>query len=214
MTTTPNTLFRSLATANVTRAEESDSYIFTISTPQKDRHGTVILPTAWRLDNYNANPIVAYQHHTGDDWMTGRTSDPDDIIGKSTVWLDGQELVAQVEFEPADLNEKADKIRRKLDFGSLRAVSVGFRMMAGHWGEEKRGEDTDTYYFDEVELLEFSIVNIPSNPGAVKRSLEEHNRTLLPQKPAPETPVDQVEKSRSMAMNHNIFKQLNLKRNV
>lgn len=214
MTKTPNTLFRSLATANINRAEETDTYTFTISTPTRDRHGTVILPEAWRLDNYNANPIVAYQHHTGDDWWTGRISDPDDIIGKSRVWQEGDNLVAEVEFEPLELNEKADKIRRKIEFGSLRAVSVGFRMIKGHWGDEAADEDTGTYYFEEVELLEFSVVNIPSNPTALKRSLEEHNRNLLPQKPAPETPVDQVEKSRSMAMNHNIFKQIKLKRNV
>ena len=79
-----------------------------------------------------------------------------------------------ITFEPKELNEKADKIFRKLQFGSLHAVSVGFRATAkGHKGDEERGEDPNVYYYNGQELLEVSVVNIPANANALKRSMEE-----------------------------------------
>ena len=54
--------------------------------------------------------------------------------------------------------------------GSLRAVSVGFVPLAdtnGGYGESREG---NFHYFGQ-ELLEVSVVNIPSNPDALKRSL-------------------------------------------
>ena len=40
-------------------------------------------------------------------------------------------------------------------------------------GTEARGGADETYYFAGQELLEFSIVNIPSNPDATKRALRD-----------------------------------------
>lgn len=145
---------------------------FEISNAMPDRHGTVILPGAWRLENYNDNPVVSYMHHTSDDWWTGRKADPDDILGPGRAWIDGKKLMGEVTFEPGDLNPLADKIFRKIQFGTIRAASVGFIPTRGHWGDRAIGENDDTYYFDEVELIEFSIVNIPSNPKALKKSID------------------------------------------
>jgi HK97 family phage major capsid protein len=48
---------------------------------------------------------------------------------------------------------------------------VGFIEHAGHWGQdEKRGtedEDSSVYYFDDIELMEISLVSVPSNPEAL-----------------------------------------------
>lgn len=151
------------------RATDNNSHEFVISDSTMDRYHTVIPIDTWNLENYKKNPIVAYQHETGS-WK----SDLDSIIGKGEVWVEGNELIGRVTYEPADLNEKADKIRRKVDFGTLSSTSVGFYPHAGHWGLERNGEDPEIYYFDQVELVEFSIVNIPANPNAVKRSIEEY----------------------------------------
>ena len=154
------------STERVQRAEDSEVYTFVISDESKDRHGTVILASAWDLENYNKNGIVAYMHDTHD------RNNPDKIVGIGTVRIEGGQLLADVAFEPLDLNPLADKIRRKIDFGTLSATSVGFIPKRAHWGVEEAGEDPKVLYFDEVELLEFSIVNIPSNPNAVRRSAE------------------------------------------
>lgn len=168
------TLLRFSAPATI-RAKEEDAHEFVISDDTLDRHGTVIPIEAWDLENYKKNPIVAYSHDT-----TG-WSGPDSIIGRSEVRIEDGKLIGKVFYEPAELNPLADKIRKKVDFGTLSATSVGFHWKKGHWGDERKGEDPEIYYFDEVELLEFSIVNIPSNPNALKRTLIE----LLKENPNP-----------------------------
>jgi hypothetical protein len=55
---------------------------------------------------------------------------------------------------------------------------VGFVPIRGHWGQEKSEEDPKTYYFDEQVLKEFSIVHIPSNPDAIKKSMESYDRYM------------------------------------
>lgn len=151
--------------------EESRTVEFVISTETVDRHGTVFMADGWNLDQYRSNPIVAYQHQTS----TGFFSDanPDTIIGTSEVRLEQGQLIARATFEPADINPLAEKIFRKIQAGTLRAASVGAIPEAGHWGSEERGEDPEVFYFTRQSLVEWSVVNIPSNPDALKRNYSE-----------------------------------------
>ena len=157
------------------KAAETRQIEFVISDESKDRHNTVIPASAWDLRAYRSNPVVFYQHEGyGNDLF--RAADPDTLIGRAIeVGFFGKELRATVEFEPADINPLAEKVFRKLLFGSLKAASVGFIETApGSYGsgdEAKHGEN-ETYYFKRVELLEFSVVNIPSNRKAGKRLSE------------------------------------------
>lgn len=154
--------------------EDSRKVVFVASTEARDRHGTIIKMSAWRLDNFNANPITAYMHETSGDWWSGRAADPDFILGPGRAWIEDGNLMIEIDFEDeeTDKNPLAEKIYRKVRKGTLRAVSVGFRAMDGHFGRMEDDEDTGTYYFDDVELLEVSVVNIPSNPEALKRSYD------------------------------------------
>jgi hypothetical protein len=164
-------------------AEESRIIQFILSTSTKDRHGTVLNQKGWDLENYKRNPIVAYQHNLSG----GMCSDPnpDFVIGKSVkIGTEGKGdekmLIADAQFEPAEVNPMAEKIFRKLLFGSLSRTSVGFLEKGhGQYGvnDEAEGRDNETYYFEGQELLEYSIVNIPSNPDAGKRGLD--NALLL-----------------------------------
>ena len=153
--------------------EESRTVEFVASDNSVDSYGTVIPVDKWDLTRYSGNGIVGYMHDVyGDSWT--KSADPDDVIGKGEAWIEDDKLVVRITFEPAELNEKADKIFRKLQFGSLHAVSVGFRATAkGHMGDEERGEDPKVYYYAGQELLEVSVVNIPSNANALKRSIQE-----------------------------------------
>ena len=160
---------------------------FVISTASVDRHGTIINPRGWELDNFRANPIMAFQHNTS-------STDPDDILGTWDIRMeqDAQgrmQLVGKPNFEDADLNPKADKIRRKIEAGTLRAVSVGFMPIEYHWGDKRNGEQEDVLYLDRNALLEVSIVAVPSNPDALKRSAEE----LMNELPKPQPEVEAVE---------------------
>ena len=149
---------------------------FVASDNSVDSYGTILPVDKWDLSRYKRNGIVGYMHDVyGDSWT--KAADPDDVIGKGEAFVDNDQLIVRITFEPADLNEKADKIFRKLIFGSLHAVSVGFKPTAkGHMGDEERGEDPNDYYYNGQELLEVSVVNIPSNPNALMRSIEEERK--------------------------------------
>jgi HK97 family phage prohead protease len=153
--------------------EESRTIEFVASDNTVDSYGTVLPVDKWDLNRYQRNGIVGYMHDVyGESWT--KSADPDDIIGKGSAYVEDDRLIVRITFEPKELNERADKIYRKIQFGSLHAVSVGFRATAkGHKGDENRGEDPNVYYYAGQELLEVSVVNIPSNANALKRSIEE-----------------------------------------
>jgi hypothetical protein len=155
-----------------TRADKvaERTFKFIISDESVDRYGTVIKVAGWKLDNYAKNGIVAYQHNTF-------SNDPDMIVGKGRAWVEDGVLMGEVEFEPEGTNEIADKLVKKLEFGSIRATSVGFNPTEYSRGIKEHGEDPETIYFRSQDLLEWSIVNIPANPNAVaQKSLEEFVR--------------------------------------
>lgn len=156
---------------------ESRIISFVLSTPTKDRHNTVLNQNNWELKNYLKNPIVGYQHQLFGDALN--PPDPDNIIGKcvkiGTEIINGSRcLVGSCEFETKETNPKAEKIFRKALFGSLKACSVGFiEIGQGKYGQgkEAKGAENETYYFAGQELLEWSLVHIPSNSEAGARQM-------------------------------------------
>lgn len=148
--------------------EEKRMVEFVASTGAVDTYGTVLPPDMWDLARYARNGVVGYQHDIY------YSDDPDNVIGRGEAYTAGGELLIRIFFEPAELNPKADKVYRKVLFGSINAVSVGFRATTpGHWGRKADGEDPEVYYYNGQELMEVSVVNVPSNPDAVKRSAAE-----------------------------------------
>jgi len=158
-------------------AEESRTIPFVNSTRTRDRHGTVLNQDNWLLDSYRKNPVVAYQHNLSGGMCS--EPNPDFIIGKDLNpqmfrSVSDTALTGLLQFEPAEINPLAEKIFRKVLFGSLSRSSVGFMEVGeGRYGEgdEAQGRASETYYFSGQELLEWSIVNIPSNPDAGKRNM-------------------------------------------
>lgn len=165
------------------KVEETRTIPFIISSDQRDRHRSVVNMKNWKIDNYRNNPIVGYQHNVYGDNMCS-SPNPDDVLGSSRIYfeeVDGRTLMmGDVTFERAEVNPLAEKIFQKVLAGTLRAASVGFLEL----GKGKRvttkddkGEIVDeTYFFDGQELLEWSVVNIPSNPEATTKSLHNHTR--------------------------------------
>lgn len=181
--------------------EETRKVQFIISDTTKDRHGTVLNMDGWELDNFNRNGIVGYQHDVyGGGMCSG--PDPDTVIGKGRAWIErnaqrangeiGTVLMGEVEFEPKEINPLAEKVFQKVLHGTLKATSVGFQAIGGgrlvndETGEEKQMKEAPyqvpkghTFYYDAQELLEYSVVNIPSNPGALKRDLRNQTANAL-----------------------------------
>ena len=203
----PNVNFRCVECPEIRRAEEGRKLTFVASDGTRDSAGTILNVDGWDLKRFNKNGIIGYQHKVYGGWDD--TQNPDNVIGKGHAYVDGKRLMVDVEFEPADINPLAEKIYQKLLFGSLKAVSVGF-VPVGHgaWGEGEEALDgsNPTYYYAGQELLEVSIVNIPANPNALKKSLEAQEEELAalraeaqsapgpeqdpePEEPAKEEPV-------------------------
>ena len=147
-------------------AQETREVPFTISTDQVDRYNTILKADRWDLSNYEKNPIVGYQHNVYGDLF--KAPNPDDVIGMSSITPEDHALKGTAKFEPPDINPLAEKIFKKVLFGSLRSASVGFSEI----GKGEEDDKTDTYTYGGQELLEWSVVNIPANPGAVVRQLE------------------------------------------
>ena len=151
--------------------DESDRTItFVASDGTRDSEGTVLNPDGWDLTRFNKNSVIGYQHD-----IYGWSDDPDKVIGKGRAYVEDKKLMVDITFEPADMNPLAEKIYRKILWGSLRAVSVGFRPLGkGAWGKGDEAVDgtNPTYYYAGQELMEISVVNIPANPNAVVKSLD------------------------------------------
>lgn len=163
------------ATQSEVRADEAGArkMTFVASDGTRDSAGTVLNVNGWKLDRFNNNGIIGYQHKVYGSW--DGTDNPDNVIGKGFAYVKGGKLMVDVEFEPAEINELAEKIYQKLLFGSLKAVSVGFRPVGrGQWGKDDESLEgkNPTYYYAGQELLEVSVVNIPANPNALKKGLE------------------------------------------
>lgn len=171
-------LFRTAGDA-VVEAKDSRRITFIASDSTRDSHGTVLNQEGWSLDRFNKNGIIGYQHKVYGGWDD--TENPDNVIGKGRAYTKDGKLYVDVDFEPKEINELADKIYNKLLFGSLKAVSVGFLPMGkGSWGkgEEALDGENPTYYYAGQELLEVSVVNIPANPNALKKSIEARDEEM------------------------------------
>ncbi len=164
------------------KAEETRTVEFIISSSARDRHDSILNMKGWQLDNFNRNPIVGYQHNVYGGNMCN-AANPDDVLGPGRAFLESDLLIGEVTFETKDINPQAEKIFRKVLNGTLRATSVGFLEVGK--GQMKKTIDAngnivdEVYHFAGQELLEFSIVNIPSNPEAVGRSLANHTEAAL-----------------------------------
>jgi HK97 family phage prohead protease len=128
---------------------------FIISTPAVDRAGDTIAVEGWRLDNFRKNPVVLWAHDY--------TALP--VARSPLVGLEGGALRAIAEFTPAGMARFNDTVFEMYKAGFLSAVSVGFLPIKWAWVEDEgRRQGID---FLEQELLEFSCVPVPANPGAL-----------------------------------------------
>jgi HK97 family phage prohead protease len=130
----------------------SGTYTFTVSTNSVDRMGDVINQNGWVLSAYRANPVVLWQHSSG--------LLP---VGKTTkLWIESGRLKATVQLAPADANPASGQVRALINDGCLSAASVGFRPLQFDFSNDPGREYGVN--FQQVELVEWSIVNLPANP--------------------------------------------------
>lgn len=141
-------------------SEDGATATFILSNADVDRYGDSIDCKGWELANYKANPVVLFGHDA---------SDVKNVVGRMVdIQNDGSNLIGTVEFTKDGDNPNADIVRKLVQSGFLKTVSVGFRPLeakAANDPKRKGGWD-----FKKQELLEVSIVPVPALPSALAKS--------------------------------------------
>jgi hypothetical protein len=171
------------------------------STGTKHRNKFMYDWDKWDVDSFNSNPIVGYQHNVYGDNMC-LPPNPDDVIGKATAWIDTfrskKVLMSKATFEPAELNPTADKVFRKIIWGSLNSSSTGVLPNGPIQKELIRNAKNEvvdyTLNFPGQTLVEWSIVHIPADPAALRKSMRSHTMSALSfvQKQLPELSLNDI----------------------
>jgi len=129
------------------------------SSPTLDRHGEIILPSAFKdtISRFMSNPcvIACHQHRLAD-------GEPPVIGSVVKLWIDKAGLWAVIRFAETELGESYWVLYRD---GHMRAVSVGF--VALQWTDTRDEDGGYVRTYTKVELLEISCVPVPSNPDTL-----------------------------------------------
>lgn len=127
---------------------------FTASTRSVDRHGTILDPAGCDTTAFMRNPVFLWNH---------RSDEPDDVIGTVVdIQKTANEVIAVVDF---DTGKKAQQCLRRVQRGVLRAVSVGLRAT-----DVSEPDANGVVTIRKWELYELSLVAVPSNRDALRRS--------------------------------------------
>jgi hypothetical protein len=147
--------------------ERGDRVIaWTVSTEARDRDKDRILQRGWKLKNYRKNPVVLFGHDYG--------ALP---VGRSIrTWVDksdqGSRLRMLKQFATREENEFADTVFNMAKAKFLRTASVGFVPLKFEEDPEAPDEMKEGFFrpmlFKENDLLESSVVPVPSNPEALQ----------------------------------------------
>jgi hypothetical protein len=129
------------------------SFVLSDESVARDNH--IIKTSGWQLDNYRANPVV----------LLGHDDSTPPIARTVEIGPVGSLLLATAEFPDADVYPLGDTIYRMLKGGFMNAASVGWLPL--EWkaaNDRKRPGGLD---FSRQELLEWSVVSVPSLPSAL-----------------------------------------------
>lgn len=132
---------------------------FTASSEGTNRYGFALKKNRWKIDNFNANPVILWMH-----------MDHMPPIGRGRSVIDAGGLKTTVTFDRSD--PFAVQIENKYRNGFLNAVSVGFDFVDGDgapidrwWSMTPEQIQTEAFY----DLAEVSAVPVPADPGALVR---------------------------------------------
>jgi HK97 family phage prohead protease len=149
------------------KALDSERRIFrgVATTPAVDRVGDTINPLGAKFKN----PLVLLHNHKHDQPI-GRVR-----FDKPTA--KGIEFEAEIPVveEPGPFKDRVDTAWQEIDYGVVRAVSIGFRPIKYAFKDDG-GVD-----FQEVEIYELSVVPIPALPQAVISSIKSMSGGPIPQ---------------------------------
>lgn len=155
-------------TAGVLRREDEsreDVTWFRASTPDVDRHGTIIKPNGIKTETFDTNPVFMWGH----DAYGGPSGSPalENVLGRVVKYKRSEEAFdVAVRWATEEENPRAQMAKNMVRGGILNAVSIGFIPNENRI-TTKSIEGNDIPVYEETELVEVSLVPIPANPNAV-----------------------------------------------
>lgn len=135
--------------------DDGRNFTFVFSSSAVDRDNDVINQEGIDTKEFKKNPIVLWGHD--------RSSPPVARV-KSTFFRDGK-LMGSIQFPPEGVSAMSDTIGGLVREGYINAVSIGFRPKEWTFDEDRGG-----YNILESELLEVSLVPIPSQQEALREA--------------------------------------------
>lgn len=140
-----------------------NEYSFIMSDETIDRDGEIIKVDGWDLKNYKKNSILLWGHNH---------SVPGIGVVGSVVIEDGKLIAKRVRFASPGVYLLADTVRGLVDDGILKATSVGYLPKEREYPQQNDDKGTKKpkarVITSKQELYELSIINVGSNPNALR----------------------------------------------
>jgi HK97 family phage prohead protease len=151
--------------------DESRAVHFIASDESVDRYGDIV-KADWNLSPFKKNPVLLWNHDQ---------SIP--AIGDvAPIGVENRRLMVQANFTEPGVNPFADQLYKLVKAKVIRAVSVGFTVDPANVELIRNSKDewTGGYRYNNPELLELSLCNVPANAHAlaVARSLGVSDRVI------------------------------------
>lgn len=136
-------------------ADENKTYTFVLNDEDKvNSYGFRVLNKGINLKRFKKNPVILDAHIS---WSNMR------VIGRwENIRIEGSQLKADASFDMED--KEAAKIAGKVERGYIKGCSMGLDPDRGSF----EIEETGNHVLKKCELMEASIVPVPSNAHAVK----------------------------------------------
>ena len=136
---------------------------FTITNGDRDRDNDTINPAGWELEAYLKNPVVLWAHDQRS-LPVGKASALKMVDVHHTPTGHQGKMDADAQFTSDEEYAFGATVHRLVMGGYLNAVSVGFNPIEWKYREDGKDRGID---FLKQELMEFSVVPVPSNRGAL-----------------------------------------------
>lgn len=165
------------------RAIEQDEKTtwFRASTNDLDRHGTIVEPGGIETKNFENNPVFMWGHDAYG--SGGGPPDLENVLGRVVGYRkDTDAFDVQVEWAEHD---RAVMARDLVRAGFLSAVSVGFIPDADAV-TTRAIEGAEIPVYQRTELVEVSLVPVPSNPNAIALARSLRLPTFSQPSPSPD----------------------------
>jgi hypothetical protein len=121
---------------------------FILSDGSKNSWGFRLDMTKLSLDRFKGNPVLLYNHN--------------ELIGRWTnIVLEGDKLYAEPEFMSDETETVALKVKKRVEEGFVKGASLGINILSVTYIDNEPP-------LVEAEVLECSIVDVPSNKNALR----------------------------------------------